>query len=89
MHASFSVSQIAADGGEIRGLYRDDLWLHWQFIEKPNAKVVVKLPIQLAVLGAGLIGKRHMEHINMEPEAELYAVVDPRRSARRSHRLWV
>lgn len=40
-------------------------------------RVVVKLPIQLAVLGAGLIGKRHMEHINMEPEAELYAVVDP------------
>jgi predicted dehydrogenase len=40
-------------------------------------RVVVKPPIQLAVLGAGLIGKRHIEHINTEPEAELYAVVDP------------
>lgn len=40
-------------------------------------RVVVKLPVQLAVLGAGLIGKRHIEHINKEPEAELYAVVDP------------
>jgi predicted dehydrogenase len=37
----------------------------------------MKRPIQLAVLGAGLIGKRHIEHIVAEPEAELYAVVDP------------
>jgi predicted dehydrogenase len=34
-------------------------------------------PIQIAVLGAGLIGKRHIEHIIAEPQAELYAVVDP------------
>jgi len=33
--------------------------------------------VQLAVLGAGLIGKRHIEHIIAEPGAELYAVVDP------------
>jgi predicted dehydrogenase len=33
--------------------------------------------VRLAVLGAGLIGKRHIEHIIAEPQAELYAVVDP------------
>jgi len=33
--------------------------------------------VQLAVLGAGVIGKRHIEHIIAEPRAELYAVVDP------------
>jgi predicted dehydrogenase len=33
--------------------------------------------IRLAVLGAGLIGKRHIEHIIAEPQSELYAVVDP------------
>jgi predicted dehydrogenase len=34
-------------------------------------------PVQIAVLGAGLIGKRHIEHIIDEPQADLYAVVDP------------
>ena len=34
-------------------------------------------PVKLAVLGAGLIGKRHAEHVAAEPEAELAAVVDP------------
>jgi predicted dehydrogenase len=34
-------------------------------------------PVRLAVLGAGLIGKRHMHHIKAEPEAELFAIVDP------------
>jgi predicted dehydrogenase len=34
-------------------------------------------PVKLAVLGAGLIGKRHIEHVAAEPEAELLAVVDP------------
>jgi predicted dehydrogenase len=34
-------------------------------------------PVQIAVLGAGLIGKRHIEHIIAEPQAELYAIVDP------------
>jgi predicted dehydrogenase len=33
--------------------------------------------VQLAVLGAGVIGKRHIERIIAEPRAELYAVVDP------------
>jgi predicted dehydrogenase len=32
---------------------------------------------RLAVLGAGLIGRRHIEHILAEPGAQLYAVVDP------------
>ncbi|MCJ8150877.1 MULTISPECIES: Gfo/Idh/MocA family protein [Shinella] len=34
-------------------------------------------PVKLAVLGAGLIGKRHIEHVAREPEAVLSAVVDP------------
>jgi predicted dehydrogenase len=34
-------------------------------------------PVRLAVLGAGLIGKRHIQHIKAEPEAELFAIVDP------------
>jgi predicted dehydrogenase len=33
--------------------------------------------VKLAVLGAGLIGKRHIEHAAAEPMAELLAVVDP------------
>jgi predicted dehydrogenase len=34
-------------------------------------------PAKLAVLGAGLIGRRHIEHVIAEPEAQLYAIVDP------------
>jgi predicted dehydrogenase len=34
-------------------------------------------PVKLAVLGAGLIGKRHIEHVSAEPMAKLTAVVDP------------
>jgi predicted dehydrogenase len=34
-------------------------------------------PVTLAVMGAGLIGKRHVEHILGEPSAELIAIVDP------------
>ena len=33
--------------------------------------------IKLAVLGAGLIGKRHIHHVLAEPMAELSAIVDP------------
>lgn len=33
--------------------------------------------VKLAVLGAGLIGKRHIEHVRAAPDAELMAVVDP------------
>ena len=32
---------------------------------------------KLAVLGAGLIGKRHIEHILAVPDAKLHAIVDP------------
>ncbi|MBB4195063.1 putative dehydrogenase [Rhizobium aethiopicum] len=34
-------------------------------------------PVKLAVLGAGLIGKRHIKHVLDEPTAELVAIVDP------------
>jgi predicted dehydrogenase len=33
--------------------------------------------VKLAVLGAGLIGKRHIHHVLAEPLAELSAIVDP------------
>jgi predicted dehydrogenase len=33
--------------------------------------------VRLAVLGAGLIGKRHIDHVAAEPMADLAAVVDP------------
>ncbi|MEK1855228.1 MAG: Gfo/Idh/MocA family oxidoreductase [Phyllobacterium sp.] len=38
--------------------------------------------VKLAVLGAGLIGKRHIGHVFREPEAELIAVVDPTPAAK-------
>jgi predicted dehydrogenase len=34
-------------------------------------------PVKLAVQGAGLIGKRHIEHVLSQPDAELAAIVDP------------
>ena len=39
-------------------------------------------PLSIAVLGAGLIGRRHIEHILAEPQARLHAVVDPTDAAR-------
>ena len=44
------------------------------------APVVVPVkpaPVAMAVVGAGLIGRRHIEHITAEPEAALAAIVDP------------
>lgn len=40
------------------------------------------VPVRLAVMGAGLIGKRHIEHVLVLPEAELAAIVDPTPAAR-------
>jgi hypothetical protein len=37
----------------------------------------VRKPIRIAVLGAGLIGQRHIQHVKDEPKAELVAIVDP------------
>lgn len=37
----------------------------------------VDRPVKLAVMGAGLIGKRHIEHVLAQPDAELTAIVDP------------
>ena len=34
-------------------------------------------PVKLAVMGAGLIGRRHAEHVAREPGAVLSAIVDP------------
>src|SRR4051812_43590825 len=34
-------------------------------------------PVRIAVAGAGLIGKRHIEEVDASPDAELAAIVDP------------
>jgi predicted dehydrogenase len=39
-------------------------------------------PVRLSVMGAGLIGKRHIEHILARPEAVLSSIVDPMPAAR-------
>ena len=39
-------------------------------------------PVRLSVMGAGLIGKRHIEHILARPEAALSSIVDPAPAAR-------
>ncbi len=39
-------------------------------------------PVRIAVMGAGLIGRRHIQHVAAEPEAELAAVVDPTQAGR-------
>jgi len=39
-------------------------------------------PVRIAVLGAGLIGRRHAEAVAAEPEAALAAVVDPSEAGR-------
>lgn len=39
-------------------------------------------PVRLTVMGAGLIGKRHIEHILARPEAVLSSIVDPMPVAR-------
>ncbi len=39
-------------------------------------------PAKIAVIGAGMIGRRHIQHIIAEPSAELIAIVDPSESAR-------
>lgn len=38
---------------------------------------LARQPVRIAVAGAGLIGKRHIEHVVAEPTSELYAVIDP------------
>lgn len=35
------------------------------------------VPVRLAVMGAGLIGRRHAEHVAAEPSTRLAAIVDP------------
>lgn len=49
-------------------------------------------PVSISVMGAGLIGKRHIEHILAEPMARLHSVVDPsdvgRDLARRVNAPW-
>ncbi len=34
-------------------------------------------PVRLAVMGAGLIGRRHIEHILAEPTVALHSIIDP------------
>jgi len=37
----------------------------------------MKKAVRIAVMGAGLIGKAHIERVAREPEAELIAIIDP------------
>jgi predicted dehydrogenase len=39
-------------------------------------------PVRLSVMGAGLIGKRHIQHILARPEATLASIIDPTPAAR-------
>ncbi|GAB4069213.1 Gfo/Idh/MocA family oxidoreductase [Ancylobacter sonchi] len=39
-------------------------------------------PLRIAVMGAGLIGQRHIAHVLAEPETQLSAVIDPAPAAR-------
>lgn len=39
-------------------------------------------PVRLSVMGAGLIGKRHIQHILARPEATLVSIIDPTPAAR-------
>jgi predicted dehydrogenase len=50
-------------------------------MKTPAKKAAGKAPVRLAVMGAGLIGRRHVEHILAVPEAECAAVVDPTSAA--------
>jgi predicted dehydrogenase len=38
--------------------------------------------VRLSVMGAGLIGKRHIQHILARPEATLASIIDPTPAAR-------
>jgi predicted dehydrogenase len=46
-------------------------------MKTPATKVAAKPPVRLAVMGAGLIGRRHIEHMLAVPEAACAAVIDP------------
>lgn len=34
-------------------------------------------PVSIAVVGSGLIGKRHIQHVTDEPESHLVAIIEP------------
>ena len=44
------------------------------------------VPVRLAVIGAGVIGKKHLEKIAAETGAELVAIADPFPAAARAER---
>jgi predicted dehydrogenase len=39
-------------------------------------------PSRISIMGAGLIGRRHIEHILAEPSAQLHSIIDPTDAAR-------
>lgn len=43
---------------------------------------MAKSPVRIAVIGAGMIGQRHVAHILADPDAQLHAIVDPTDAAR-------
>jgi predicted dehydrogenase len=42
----------------------------------------MSVPVRLSVMGAGLIGRRHIDHILARPEAILASIIDPMPAAR-------
>ena len=48
----------------------------------PDGRPAMSMPVSIALLGAGLIGRRHAELILAEPEARLHAIVDPSEGGR-------
>jgi predicted dehydrogenase len=46
-------------------------------MEQPARKSAHATPVKLAVMGAGLIGRRHIEHALAVPECVLSAIIDP------------
>ena len=45
-------------------------------------------PVRLAVMGAGLIGRRHIEHVRARGEAILASIIDPQPAARELAQTW-
>lgn len=39
--------------------------------------MIASTPLQIVVIGAGLIGPRHAEHVKLNPHTELFGIVDP------------
>lgn len=39
--------------------------------------MIASTPLQIVIIGAGLIGPRHAKHVKSNPDTELYGIIDP------------